>query len=147
MFESKYSKLLTGLLILGIIIIIGAITVVGINVIKNSTNKAQAENAVNDALNEINNNDNNKENNIRENVISNQGNVIVEPNCLSIQRVNDFLIGVKRYDKWAIVDFSGKQITQPVYSSLSDILKEGWRAEDFADKEKEAEDARLPKVE
>lgn len=72
MFESKYSKLLTGLLILGIIIIIGAITVVGINVIKNSTNKAQAENAVNDALNEINNNYNNKENNIRENVISNE---------------------------------------------------------------------------
>ena len=80
-------------------------------------------------------------------LLSNQGNVIVEPNCLSIQRVNDFLIGIKRYDKWAIVDFSGKQITQPVYSSLSDILKEGWRAEDFADKEKEAEDARLPKVE
>ena len=72
MFESKYSKLLTGLLILGIIIIIGAITVVGINVIKNSTNKAQVENAVNDELNEINNNYNNKENNIRENVISNE---------------------------------------------------------------------------
>lgn len=76
MFESKYSKLLTGLLIVGIIIIIGAITVVGINVIKSNDNKAQAENAVDEALNEINNNNknnnNDKENNIGENVISNE---------------------------------------------------------------------------
>ena len=54
--------------------------------------------------------------------------------------VNDFLIGVKRYDKWAIFDFSGKQITEPIYTSLSDILKEGWRADDFAEKEQEVEE-------
>ena len=86
--------------------------------------------------------------NVTESQFPSQGRVIVEPNCISIQRVNDFLIGVKRYDKWALVDFSGKQITQPIYTSLTDILKEGWRANDFADKELEIQEAKeLNKVE
>lgn len=46
MFEGKYSKLLTGLLIVGIIIIVGVIGFIGFSIIRDSMLKTDAEDAV-----------------------------------------------------------------------------------------------------
>ena len=46
MFESKYSKLLTGLLIAGIIVIIGVLVALGIGLSSNSTSDKEASDAV-----------------------------------------------------------------------------------------------------
>ena len=45
MFEGKYSKLLTGLLIVGIIIIVGVIGFIGFSIIRDSMLKTDAEDA------------------------------------------------------------------------------------------------------
>ena len=81
MFESKYSKLLTVLLILGIISIVAILGTTGIIIMNNGKAKQEAENAVDNFQNiineEVNNNNNNSNNNINEeipesNIIANE---------------------------------------------------------------------------
>ena len=54
MFESKYSKLLTILLILGIILIVATIGTTGFIMVRNGEQKQEAENAVDDFQNNLN---------------------------------------------------------------------------------------------
>jgi len=64
MYESKYSKFLTVILILGIIIIVAILGTTGFIVLRNGESKKEAENAVDrfeQQLNEINDNINNNE--------------------------------------------------------------------------------------
>ena len=55
MFESKYSKLLTGLLIAGIVIILGVIAFFGFSIIRNNNIRKDAEDAVEQFQGEIKN--------------------------------------------------------------------------------------------
>lgn len=64
MYESKYSKFLTVILVLGIIIIVGILGTTGFIVMRNGESKKEAENAVDrfeQQLNEINDNSDNNE--------------------------------------------------------------------------------------
>lgn len=54
MFESKYSKLLTILLIVGIVVIVATLGVTGFIIVRNGTQKQEAENAVNNFQNKLN---------------------------------------------------------------------------------------------
>lgn len=57
MFESKYSRLLTVLLILGIVLIVAILGTTGFIIMRNGKLKQEAENAVNNFQNEINENE------------------------------------------------------------------------------------------
>ena len=73
MFESKYSKLLTILLIVGIIVIIGVLSVTGFMIIKNGKIKQEAE----DAVDHFQVQENEIEDNIDDNSITNEINPII----------------------------------------------------------------------
>lgn len=73
MFESKYSKLLTILLIVGIIVIIGVLSITGFFVIKNGKLKQEAE----DAVDHFQGQKNEIEDNIDDNTITNEINPII----------------------------------------------------------------------
>jgi len=76
MFESKYSKLLTILLIVGIIVIIATLGVTGFIMVRNSNQKQEAENAVNNFQSNLNNNVQNTQ---IDNTIANEITPIITP--------------------------------------------------------------------
>lgn len=93
MFENKYSKLLTILLIVGIIIIVAVLGGVGFIIVKNGKLKQEAE----DAVNRFQNQDNGEMNNTQENIITNEimpdipiGDLIGDNNSSNIRMYKGF---------------------------------------------------------
>lgn len=93
MFESKYSKLLTILLIVGIIVIIGVLSVTGFFIIKNGKLKQEAE----DAVDHFQGQENEIEDNIDNNPITNEitpiigiENIVIDNNTLNTNTTNTY---------------------------------------------------------
>lgn len=93
MFESKYSKLLTILLIVGIIVIIGVLSVTGFIIIKNGKLKQEAE----DAVDHFQGQENEIEDNIDNNPITNEitpiigiENIVIDNNTSNSNTTNTY---------------------------------------------------------
>lgn len=90
MFESKYSKLLTILLIVGIILIVTILGTTGIIIMNNGKSKQEAENAVDNFQSNINEEVNNNQDILESNTIANEiapivgvENIVVDNNSSS----------------------------------------------------------------
>lgn len=86
MFESKYSKLLTILLIVGIILIVVTLGTTGFIMVRNGTQKQEAENAVNNFQSNLNQVvENTQVDNVKENnTIANEVTPIITPENITI---------------------------------------------------------------
>ena len=127
MFESKYSKLLTILLILGIVLIVGGLATTGIIIMNNANTKQEAENAVDNFQNNINKEDNDEEKNNNEqeepndNTISNEIKPIVgvENTIIDNNTSNESTNNYKGFPMVGTIEIPAINLKYPVLEDAS----------------------------